>query len=53
MDQDRCKKERDIMLSMSQSGVDHEHIMSLFGYTDRQQYYNAIGKAKKEREKVV
>ena len=53
MYEDRCKKERDIMLSMSQSGVDHEHIMSLFGYTDRQQYYNAIGKAKKEREKVV
>ena len=49
MYEERCKKERDIMLTMSQSGVDSKHIMDLFGYTDQQQYYNAITKARKER----
>lgn len=52
MYEERCKKERGIMLTMSESGIDHDHIMQLFGYDDRQQYYNAIGKAKKDRERT-
>ena len=50
MYEERCKKERDIMLKMSESGIDSDHIMGLFGYSDKQQYYNMITKARKERE---
>ena len=50
MYESECKKKREIMLRMSQSGIDSKHIMDLFGYEDSQQYYNAISKAKKEAE---
>lgn len=52
MYEEQCKKNREAMLCLSQSGVETEHIMQLFGYTDRHQYYNAITKAKQEREKA-
>lgn len=50
MYEEERKKQRNIMLRMSQSGIDSKHIMDLFGYDDPQQYYNAISKAKREVE---
>lgn len=51
MYEDERKKQRNIMLCLSRSGtMDTAGIMQLFGYTDPQQYYNAITKAKREAE---
>ena len=53
MYEDGQRKQRRIMLAMQQSGIDNEHIMSLFEITDSHQFYNQIVKAKKEAENGI
>lgn len=49
MYEEERKKQRSIMYALDRSGtMPKDAIMQLFGYTDKEQYYNAIGKAKKE-----
>lgn len=51
MYEDERRKIRNIMYVLDRSGtMPKDAIMQLFGYTDKEQYYHAIGKAKKEAE---
>lgn len=50
MYEDGQRQKREIMLRMQESGIDNQHIMDLFGYTDSHQFYNQIVKARHERE---
>ncbi len=50
MYEDGQRQKREIMLRMQESGIDNQHIMDLFGYSDSHQFYNQITKARHERE---
>lgn len=47
MYESECRRNREIMLRMYESGTDREHLMDLFGIENNQTFYNLINRARR------